>query len=158
MKKVNLQGYGDHYIHVKVAVPRTLSKKQKALMQAYAELEDDTPGQIYGVTYDKDGKPIKSSVDMSPKEELGFKEYDGKIEKISVENQEEKEPKFVEFVTNNKNYRNIILGCVVALVYCSISLFKTEVLETRKYETQSMMDPDSRSVVYKDRIKYRDDV
>lgn len=37
-------------------VPKTLSEKQKALIYAYAELEEDTPGQIHGVSYDRDGK------------------------------------------------------------------------------------------------------
>lgn len=37
-------------------VPKSLSAKQKALIYAYAELEEDTPGQILGVSYDRDGK------------------------------------------------------------------------------------------------------
>lgn len=39
-----------------VQVPKSLSSKQKALMYAYAELEEDTPGQIHGVSLDRDGK------------------------------------------------------------------------------------------------------
>ncbi|XP_047507837.1 protein tumorous imaginal discs, mitochondrial-like isoform X3 [Pieris napi] len=56
MKRVSQHGYGDHYVHIKIQVPKTLSKKQKALMYAYAELEEDTPGQINGVSFDRDGK------------------------------------------------------------------------------------------------------
>lgn len=37
-------------------VPKALTEKQKALMYAYAELEEDTPGQIHGVSFDRDGK------------------------------------------------------------------------------------------------------
>lgn len=60
LKKVNTSsGYGDHYVHIKVKIPTTLNEKQKALMQAYAELEDDTPGSIRGITYKKNGKLIK---------------------------------------------------------------------------------------------------
>lgn len=55
MKKLNGYGHGDHYVVYKIIVPKTLDPKQKALMQAYAELETDTPGQIYGVTTKKDG-------------------------------------------------------------------------------------------------------
>ncbi|XP_013195480.1 protein tumorous imaginal discs, mitochondrial isoform X2 [Amyelois transitella] len=58
MKRVSQQGYGDHYVHIKIQVPKTLSDKQKALMYAYAELEEDTPGQIHGVSYDRDGKKM----------------------------------------------------------------------------------------------------
>ncbi|CAG5040999.1 unnamed protein product [Parnassius apollo] len=61
MKRVSQHGYGDHYVHIKIQVPKTLSEKQKALMYAYAELEEDTPGQIHGVSYDRDGKKISIS-------------------------------------------------------------------------------------------------
>ncbi|XP_063988027.1 protein tumorous imaginal discs, mitochondrial-like isoform X1 [Diachasmimorpha longicaudata] len=55
MKKVNGVGYGDHYVSIKIAIPTTLSEKQKALLLAYAELEQDTPGSVYGVTNKTDG-------------------------------------------------------------------------------------------------------
>ncbi|XP_075982006.1 dnaJ homolog l(2)tid, mitochondrial-like isoform X2 [Anticarsia gemmatalis] len=61
MKRVSLHGYGDHYVHIKIQVPKSLSKKQKALMYAYAELEEDTPGQIHGVSFDRDGKKVSVS-------------------------------------------------------------------------------------------------
>lgn len=75
MKKVNSQGYGDHYVHVKIAVPKLLSKKQKALMQAYAEIEEDTPGQIYGVAYDRDGKNESTSNSGDKKTSSNFENY-----------------------------------------------------------------------------------
>lgn len=56
MKKVNTNGYGDHYVHVKIKVPTSLNNKQRALIQAYAEMEEDTPGSIQGITTKKDGK------------------------------------------------------------------------------------------------------
>jgi DnaJ family protein A protein 3 len=55
LKKVNGYGNGDHYVHLKIIIPKKLSNKQKALIQAYAELETDTPGQILGVTFKNDG-------------------------------------------------------------------------------------------------------
>ncbi|KAJ0172700.1 hypothetical protein K1T71_011839 [Dendrolimus kikuchii] len=58
MKRVSQHGYGDHYVHIKIQVPKMLTEKQKALMYAYAELEEDTPGQIHGVSYDRDGKKV----------------------------------------------------------------------------------------------------
>lgn len=33
MKRVNSYGNGDHYVHIKIVVPKKLSKEQKALMQ-----------------------------------------------------------------------------------------------------------------------------
>ncbi|XP_034836403.1 protein tumorous imaginal discs, mitochondrial-like isoform X2 [Maniola hyperantus] len=61
MKRVSQHGYGDHYVHIKIQVPKTLSEKQKALVYAYAELEEDTPGQIQGVSYDRDGNKVSIS-------------------------------------------------------------------------------------------------
>jgi DnaJ-class molecular chaperone len=55
LKKVNSYGYGDHYIHLKVKIPRSLNAKQKALLQAYAEIEDDTPGVVHGISRQKEG-------------------------------------------------------------------------------------------------------
>ncbi|KAK6619540.1 Protein tumorous imaginal disc [Polyplax serrata] len=58
MKKVSTLGYGDHYVNIKISIPTKLNGKQKALIQAYAELEEDTPGVVHGVTYKKDGSKV----------------------------------------------------------------------------------------------------
>ncbi|KAG5311674.1 TID protein, partial [Acromyrmex insinuator] len=55
LKKVDGVGYGDHYVNVKITVPKQLTDKQRALLQAFAELETNTPGSIHGVTYKTDG-------------------------------------------------------------------------------------------------------
>ncbi|XP_017839349.1 protein tumorous imaginal discs, mitochondrial isoform X2 [Drosophila busckii] len=55
LKRVNAHGHGDHYVHIKIEVPKKLSKEQRALLEAYAELEHDTPGQIHGMAQRKDG-------------------------------------------------------------------------------------------------------
>ncbi|KAH8402200.1 hypothetical protein KR009_010460, partial [Drosophila setifemur] len=57
LKRVNAHGHGDHYVHIKISVPdsRKLDKERRALMEAYAELEEDTPGQIHGIAQRKDG-------------------------------------------------------------------------------------------------------
>lgn len=61
LKRVNSYGTGDHYVHLKIQIPSKLNSKQKALIQAYAELEEDTPGQIMGVTFKTDGKYSSAS-------------------------------------------------------------------------------------------------
>lgn len=55
VKKVNSLGHGDHYVHLKIVVPKNMNKKQKSLVLAYAELETDTPGVICGISSNKDG-------------------------------------------------------------------------------------------------------
>jgi len=58
IKKVSGYGYGDHYIHIKIDIPKELDHKQKAILQAYAEMESDTPGTVKGFTYKKDGSRV----------------------------------------------------------------------------------------------------
>uniref|UniRef100_A0A8W7P597 DnaJ homolog l(2)tid, mitochondrial n=1 Tax=Anopheles coluzzii TaxID=1518534 RepID=A0A8W7P597_ANOCL len=65
LKRVNSYGSGNHYVHLKIQIPTKLTPKQKALIQAYAELEDDTPGQIMGVTFKTDGKSSSSGSSSS---------------------------------------------------------------------------------------------
>ena len=56
---IRVQGLAeDVNVHVKIDVPKSLDKKQKALLQAYAETEAGTPGTIKGFTYDKAGTKI----------------------------------------------------------------------------------------------------
>ena len=47
---------------MKVDVPKTLTEKQRALLQAYAELESETPGTVNGFTYDKKGSKVKKKL------------------------------------------------------------------------------------------------
>ena len=55
---IDLSFLGDHYIHIKIDVPKKLDNKQKAILQAYAEMESDTPGTVKGFTYKKDGSRV----------------------------------------------------------------------------------------------------
>jgi len=56
IKKVSGFGHGDHYINIKIKAPKKLTEKQKVLLEAYAELELETPGTIHGLTYALGGK------------------------------------------------------------------------------------------------------
>ncbi|KAM7345739.1 protein tumorous imaginal discs, mitochondrial isoform 2-T2 [Cochliomyia hominivorax] len=55
LKRVNAHGHGDHYVNIKIEIPKSLNKEQKELMQRYAELETNTPGSIHGLANRKDG-------------------------------------------------------------------------------------------------------
>ncbi|XP_070554409.1 dnaJ homolog subfamily A member 3, mitochondrial-like isoform X2 [Ptychodera flava] len=54
--KMSGYGYGDHYVHFKIRIPRNITSKQKALLLAYAEEETGVIGTIEGVskTHDAD--------------------------------------------------------------------------------------------------------
>ena len=58
IKKTSGYGYGDHYIHVRIEPPKILSEKQRILLQAYAEMETNTPGTVNGMTYTKQGGKV----------------------------------------------------------------------------------------------------
>ena len=58
IKKVSGFGNGDHYIDIKIKAPKKLDPKQMALLQAYAEIESDTPGTIRGLSYAIGGKKV----------------------------------------------------------------------------------------------------
>ena len=60
IRKVNGFGHGDHYVHVKIQVPTRLSAEQEALLRAYAELEENTPGTVRGVTRTTSGTSSSS--------------------------------------------------------------------------------------------------
>lgn len=69
LKKVNSLGYGDHYVNIKIAAPTKLNDKQRELLHAYAEMEDDTPGIIHGI-------PLKGSSSRMAASEAQSEERD----------------------------------------------------------------------------------
>ncbi|CAI9560395.1 unnamed protein product [Staurois parvus] len=56
IKKVNSPGFGDHYFHIKIKVPRNLSDRQRALMLSFAEEETDVEGTVNGISNTTAGK------------------------------------------------------------------------------------------------------
>ncbi|XP_013865538.1 dnaJ heat shock protein family (Hsp40) member A3a [Austrofundulus limnaeus] len=54
--RVSGYGFGDHYVHVKVKIPKTLTDRQRNLLMSYAEDETDVEGTVNGVTNTKTGK------------------------------------------------------------------------------------------------------
>ncbi|XP_032086192.1 dnaJ homolog subfamily A member 3, mitochondrial isoform X2 [Thamnophis elegans] len=54
--RVNSYGYGDHYLHIKIKVPKRLTDRQRALMLSYAEDEADVEGTVNGIASTTTGK------------------------------------------------------------------------------------------------------
>ncbi|XP_072299409.1 dnaJ heat shock protein family (Hsp40) member A3a isoform X3 [Eucyclogobius newberryi] len=54
--RVSSYGYGDHYVHFKIKVPKSLTDKQKSLLMSYAEDETEVEGTVNGVTATSTGK------------------------------------------------------------------------------------------------------
>ncbi|XP_074545982.1 dnaJ homolog subfamily A member 3, mitochondrial-like isoform X2 [Halichoeres trimaculatus] len=49
IRRMNSYNYGDHYIHIKIKVPKKLTRKQRTLLLSYAEDETDVQGTVNGV-------------------------------------------------------------------------------------------------------------
>uniref|UniRef100_A0AAY4BGX1 DnaJ homolog subfamily A member 3, mitochondrial n=1 Tax=Denticeps clupeoides TaxID=299321 RepID=A0AAY4BGX1_9TELE len=54
--RVSGYGYGDHYIHFKIRIPKMLTDRQRALIMSYAEDEADVDGTVNGVSTTATGK------------------------------------------------------------------------------------------------------
>ncbi|GAV02385.1 hypothetical protein RvY_12958 [Ramazzottius varieornatus] len=61
IKKLNSYGYGDHYVQVKIKVPKRLTEKQKSLLEAYAETEKGSKGTTGRSTDVKDSSSASST-------------------------------------------------------------------------------------------------
>ncbi|MCI4393334.1 hypothetical protein PGIGA_G00156300 [Pangasianodon gigas] len=79
--RVNGYGYGDHYVHIKIKVPKKLTRRQRDLILSYAEEETDVEGSVNGVTRSAPGsqhtakesrEEPKSDEEQPEKEEGGF--------------------------------------------------------------------------------------
>ncbi|XP_077426935.1 dnaJ homolog subfamily A member 3, mitochondrial-like [Vanacampus margaritifer] len=49
IRRMNSYSYGDHYAHIKIRVPKKLTRKQRSLLLSYAEEEADVSGTVNGV-------------------------------------------------------------------------------------------------------------
>ncbi|KAJ8786602.1 hypothetical protein J1605_006091 [Eschrichtius robustus] len=61
--RINSYGYGDHYIHIKIRVPKRLTSRQQSLILSYAEDETDVEGTVNGVT-NTSTEPVSESLDF----------------------------------------------------------------------------------------------
>ncbi|KAM8842387.1 dnaJ homolog subfamily A member 3, mitochondrial-like [Synchiropus picturatus] len=69
IRRMNSFGYGDHFVHIKIKVPRKLTQRQHSLMLSYAEDETDVAGTVSGVKPSSGGGATGSSQKSSSSEE-----------------------------------------------------------------------------------------
>ncbi|XP_073997853.1 protein tumorous imaginal discs, mitochondrial-like isoform X1 [Rhodnius prolixus] len=74
LKKPTGSGTGDHYVHIKIAIPKKLTEKQKELVKSYATLEQGTPGTIHGLSssLEDDYKDIETMAGSEQQSNTGF--------------------------------------------------------------------------------------
>ncbi|XP_078137987.1 dnaJ homolog subfamily A member 3, mitochondrial-like [Centroberyx gerrardi] len=61
IRRMNSYSYGDHYVHIKIRVPKKLTRRQRSLMLSYAEEETDVAGTVNGVDPSAGGGSSSSS-------------------------------------------------------------------------------------------------
>lgn len=63
IRSVNGYNYGDHYVKIKIKVPKKITRKQRSLLLSYAEEETDVQGTVNGVTPSAGGGSKTSGAD-----------------------------------------------------------------------------------------------
>ncbi len=66
-------GHGNHYVHLKIKVPVTLTPEQRELVEEFARLETDTPGTVDGIDPAEQGKVRRTRRESKVREEAGEK-------------------------------------------------------------------------------------
>ncbi|XP_054459952.1 dnaJ homolog subfamily A member 3, mitochondrial-like isoform X2 [Anoplopoma fimbria] len=61
IRRMNGYSYGDHYAHIKIRVPKKLTRRQRSLLLSYAEDETDVQGTVNGVEPSKGGSSTSGS-------------------------------------------------------------------------------------------------
>ncbi|KAG7222539.1 hypothetical protein INR49_031654 [Caranx melampygus] len=65
IRRMNSYSYGDHYVHIKIRVPKKLTRRQRSLMLSFAEEETDVQGTVNGVNPSAGGGSSSSSSSSS---------------------------------------------------------------------------------------------
>lgn len=55
IRRINSYSYGDHYVHIKIKVPKKLTRRQRSLLLSYAEEETEVQGTVSGVSPSGEG-------------------------------------------------------------------------------------------------------
>uniref|UniRef100_A0A1A8DCY1 DnaJ homolog subfamily A member 3, mitochondrial n=1 Tax=Nothobranchius kadleci TaxID=1051664 RepID=A0A1A8DCY1_NOTKA len=76
IRRLNSYSYGDHYVHIKIKVPKKLTRRQRSLLLSYAEEETEVQGSVNGVSPSAGGSSAsesgtKSTTTEEKKEEEG---------------------------------------------------------------------------------------
>ncbi|XP_062286049.1 dnaJ homolog subfamily A member 3, mitochondrial-like isoform X1 [Scomber scombrus] len=69
IRRMNSYSYGDHYVHMKIRVPKKLTRRQRSMMLSYAEEETDVQGSVNGVTPSAGGGSSTSGAKATSSEE-----------------------------------------------------------------------------------------
>uniref|UniRef100_A0A7N6FC85 DnaJ homolog subfamily A member 3, mitochondrial n=1 Tax=Anabas testudineus TaxID=64144 RepID=A0A7N6FC85_ANATE len=71
IRRMNSYSYGDHYVHIKIRVPKKLTRRQRSLLLSYAEEETDVHGTVNGVSPSAGGSSTSASAEKTTSSEEG---------------------------------------------------------------------------------------
>lgn len=82
--RMNSFGYGDHYVYIKIKIPKKLTRRQKMLLLSFAADEEDVEGTVNGVTKPAPGRSQagQTSTSGQSREEEPEKEEEGFFSKL----------------------------------------------------------------------------
>jgi len=86
--RLNGHGKGDHYVNIKIQLPKYLTSRQKELMVEFAELDNSISGTVHGVTRGKVRTQKKDDSDVSDSDSKS-KEEKSSSEEGTKKNEEE---------------------------------------------------------------------
>ncbi|XP_041840157.1 dnaJ homolog subfamily A member 3, mitochondrial-like isoform X2 [Melanotaenia boesemani] len=66
IRRMNSFSYGDHFVHIKIKVPKKLTRRQRSLLLSYAEEETDVQGSVNGVDPSAGGRSSTSGSGAKP--------------------------------------------------------------------------------------------
>ncbi|XP_074486913.1 dnaJ homolog subfamily A member 3, mitochondrial-like isoform X2 [Sebastes fasciatus] len=69
IRRMNSYSYGDHYVHIKIRVPKKLTRRQRSLLLTYAEDETDVQGMVNGVQPSAGGSKSSGSAEKTTSSE-----------------------------------------------------------------------------------------
>ncbi|XP_062420724.1 dnaJ homolog subfamily A member 3, mitochondrial-like isoform X2 [Pungitius pungitius] len=90
IRRMNSYSYGDHYVHIKIKVPKKLTRRQRSLLLSYAEDEADVQGTTNGVERPAGGSRSSQSGPGSG----GSEEEEQQHQKMKEEEEEKEEEGF----------------------------------------------------------------
>nr|XP_040041457.1 dnaJ homolog subfamily A member 3, mitochondrial-like isoform X2 [Gasterosteus aculeatus aculeatus] len=95
IRRMSTYSYGDHYVHIKIKVPKKLTRRQRSLLLSYAEDETDVQGTTNGVERPAGGsRSSQSGPGSNGSGEEEQQEKDKKKEEKKKEEEEEEEGGF----------------------------------------------------------------
>ncbi|KAL2086922.1 hypothetical protein ACEWY4_017981 [Coilia grayii] len=82
IQRLHSYSYGDHYVHIKIKIPKKLTRRQRSLLLEFAEEETDVQGTVNGLNPAARAQSRQTSGEQQSQGEEGKKEEEGFFSKL----------------------------------------------------------------------------